>query len=519
MDDKQKAKLNATAQVMHDLSKVWTPYEGRKMDPNHLFMKDLTDQSFYPEEGQKTIGKAVLSGKYRLIFIQLGRQAGKTDLVTGLAWYTALLKPRSAIYYLCPKQKQANEVVWAKRRIQTMNAATALDQDKIKDFTNYGAKYIKGAKNSESRLTWINDSFIKIDGSDNYDDYRGTTPDLLIFDEFRDFRPGAYDALKASTTTRKAPIVIISTAPPAEGFYTKLMKEAKDPAFKNSIFFQAPTWMNPYQDLKELEEIRAGYLARGEMDVWLREYCGEFVRGGSRSIFPMLAGSEKVPHARAMADATKAQDFYCIADPGSASKGSAFAILFASINPYTKRIVLMDELYLTKEGEKTVGVIEPMIREKLAELAPHLAKHDWNFYYDEAATWFKNEMVERGYAFNPTNKKAKSKDDGLSTIKDALLAKKITWSERVENLMWEMTNYVKDEKGNIPKKDDHLIDAFRYLIQVSCYHIRYHAADPGRTHDSDGRQRWISIDEDLARLNNNDLLDDCLGDDYLSDYM
>lgn len=520
MDDNTKAKVNATAEVLHDLQKVWTPYIGRKMDPEHQFMQDLTSTEFYPKEGQKTIGKAILSGKHRLVFVQLGRQAGKSEIVNGISWYKGLLSPRSSIYYFAPKQKQAKEIVWAKKRIQTMNAATALDLDKLKDFNDYGHKYVKGKpNNAEMRLSWINDSFIKVDGSDNYDEYRGITPDLLIFDEYRDFRPGAYDALKASTTTKKACIVIISTPPPGKGFYTDLMEYAKNPANPDAVFFQAPTWMNPHQDLKELGQIREEYIQKGEFDVWLREYCAEFVVGGSRSIFPMLKGTEKVDHMQAMCDASKAQDYYCIADPGSAAKGSAFAFLFAAVNPFTKRIVLMDELYITEEGKKTVGEIEPLMREKLAELAPHLSPHEWQFYYDEAATWFKNEMVERGYAFNPTNKKQKSKDEGLSTIKDALLAGKVTWSSRMENLMWEMTNYVKDDKGNIPKKDDHLIDAFRYLIQVSHYHIRYHATAPEKDRKSDGGQRWVSLEQDLAEINNDNLIDDCLGNDFIGDFM
>jgi len=520
LDDKHKAQINATAQVLHDLQKVWTPYEGRKLPPSHPFMQDLKTTEFYPAEGQKTIGKAILSGQFRLVFVQLGRQTGKTELVNGVAWYKGLLSPRSGMYYFCPKQKQAKEVVWSKNRIQTMNAATALDLEKVDDFVNYGKKYIKGKpNNAEMRLSWVNDSFIKIDGSDNYDEYRGITPDLVIFDEYREFRPGAYDAFKASTTTKKATIVIISTPPPAKGFYTELMDYAKNPENTDAVFFQAPTWMNPHQDLDELASIRESYRQKGELDVWFREYCAEFVVGGSRSIFPMLKGDERVRHASAMQMASKAQDFYCIADPGSASKGSAFAVLFASVNPYTKRLVLMDELYLTKEGEKTVGVIEPMIREKLAELAPHLAKHDWQFYYDEAATWFKNEMVERGYAFNPTNKKQKSKDEGLSTIKDALLANKVTWSSRCENLMWEMTNYVKDEHGKIPKKDDHLIDAFRYLIQVSHYHIRYHAMEKSSGIDSEGMTKWVSLDDDLRAMDDNNLLDNGSNDDFLSEFM
>jgi len=520
MEEKQKKQINATAQVMHDLKQIWTPFKGRRIPEDHIFMKDLKSTEYYPEEGQVTIGKACLSGNYSLVFIELGRQTGKTELVNAISWYKGLLTPRASIYYFCPVQKQAKEIVWAKNRIQTMNAATALDLDKLDTFQNYGKKYIKGKPNNqEMRLSWINGSFIKVDGSNNYDEYRGITPDLIIFDEYREFRPGAYDAFKASTTTKKATIIVISTPAHAKGFYTDLRDYARNPDNTDAMYFQAPTWMNPHQDLDELMNIRNSYIQKGEMDVWLREYCAEFIVGGSRAIFPMLKGDEQVPHSKAMLDASRALDYYCICDPGSASKGSAFAVLFAAINPHTKRVVLMDELYLTAEGEKTVGVIEPMIREKLAELAPHLAKHDWQFYYDEAAAWFKNEMVERGYAFNPTNKKAKSKDDGLSTIKDALIAKKITWSSRCENLMWEMTNYVKNEQGQVPKKDDHLIDAFRYLIQVSHYHINYHGTGMERKKLDDGRTRWISIDQDLEAMGNENLLDDNIDCGFLGDFM
>lgn len=520
MDPKKKAQLNATTQIMHDLGKVWSPYSGRKMDPNHPFMQDMTSTEFYPKEGQKTIGKAVLSGNYSVVFVQLGRQTGKSELVNGLAWYKGLLSPRSATYYFCPKQKQAKEVVWAKNRIQTMNAATAMDMDKLEDFISYGKKYVKGKpNNSEMRLTWHNDSFIKIDGSDNYDEYRGITPDLLIFDEYRDFRPGAYDALKASTTTKKATIVIISTPSAGSGFYTDLADYCKNPKNTDSIYFQAPTWMSPYQDLDNLAKIREEYVQKGELDVWLREYCAEFVVGGSRSIFPMLKGDEYVSHNQATIDAGRAQDFYCICDPGSAAKGSAFAVIFIAYNPYTKRIVLLDELYLTDEGEKTVGTVEPLIREKVAELAPFHSKHDWIYIYDEAATWWKNEMVERGYAFNPTNKKAKSKDDGLSAIKDALIAKKITWSVRCKNLMWEMCNYIRDDKGNISKKDDHLIDAFRYFIQSSNYHLKYSGTTSRDTTLDCGRPRWITPEQDFADANNDVLTNDNLDLDFLTDYM
>lgn len=511
MDDKTSKQVNATAQVLHDLGKVWKPYEARVLPKDHHFNKDLTNTEFYPKEGQKTIGKAILSNQYRLVFIQLGRQCGKSELVNGIAWYKGLLQPRAGLYYFAPKQKQAKEIVWSKNRIQTMNSATALDLEKIQDFQAYGKKYVKGKPNNqEMRLSWVNDSFIKVDGSDNYDEYRGISPHLVIFDEFREFRPGAYDAFKASTTTHKGTIVIISTPPAAEGFYTKLMKEAQDPQFEDSIFFQMPTWANPYQDLEELEKIRAQYVARGELDVWKREYCAEFVVGGSRSVFPMVKGTEFRPHHAIFNEINQSigtLEFHCVCDPGSAGNGSAFAVLFAAYHPYTKQLWLLDEIYATKEAKKSVGAIEPEIARKIKQLTPNLSQNMWNFMYDEAATWFRNEMQDRGYSLIPTMKRTYGKDQGISLIKDLFLGVNLQVSDKCKNLMWELTNYVRDDKGNVPKKDDHLIDCFRYLLMATNYHITRQDPSVAPRFKGDGFGGWVKLEDDLNSWGSN-LLDD-----------
>ncbi len=516
--NKALQRINATASILHDLSKVWTPHTGRIIPKNHVFNKDLSTTEFIPAEGQKTILKTILSGKYRVVFVQFGRQTGKSELANAGAHYKGLLTPGSVQYYFAPIQKQVKEIVWSTERMQTMNSASALTpelrEEKMTLFNSYGRKYIEKINNADMRVTWHNGSFIRMDGIDNIDAYRGVTPDLMYFDEFREFRPGALDSQLPAMMTKGGTIVILSTPPPAEGEYTKIMRQCQSDKYPHYKFFQAPTWMNPYQDLEGLELIRQGYIDAGEFDIWRREYCGEFAIGGSRSIFPMVTGAEGRAHSSILAEMGplgQGMEYHCICDPGSATKGSAFAVLFVAYHPYTKRVFLLDEIYLTDEDNKSVGSVEPLIAEKIRTIVPSLFLDDWIFTYDEAATWFFNEMQDRNYAFIPTRKRTYGKDAGLSAIKDVFKNKTVHVSDNCENLMWEMTNYLRDDRGHIPKKNDHLIDCFRYFFMSANWH--YTQKDPAKGHLilPNTQKRWIKPEDDLKAWGSN-IFDDTTDD-------
>jgi hypothetical protein len=73
--------------------------------------------------------------------------------------------------------------------------------------------------------------------------------------------------------------------------------------------------------------------------------------------------------------------------------------------------------------------------------------------------------------FEPSMKSANSKDSGLTLIKDIILQGKLHISDRCIKTFWELDNYYKDKNGNIPKKDDHLIDNFRYLLAALHYSL------------------------------------------------
>ena len=116
----------------------------------------------------------------------------------------------------------------------------------------------------------------------------------------------------------------------------------------------------------------------------------------------------------------------------------------------------------------TVGKIWPKTREKRDELWDE----EWQQGYDEASTWFANEVLD---VFNehlePTQKMKSDKLTGLSLIKDVMLQGKLKISDRCKKLFWELENYRKDSSGRIPKKNDHLIDCLRYIFDSNYYSI------------------------------------------------
>lgn len=451
-----------------------------------------------PHKGQIQIGQTLFDKDIRQIFIQCGRKFGKTEIVIYMAWRWALTHPNAACYYISPYQKQSREIVWASHRLQ-----------------NFGPKeLVKSTNNTEMRITLENGSFIKCDGSENYEAYRGITPSFMIYDEFKDFRPEFHIAMAPNLAVENAPLIIIGTPPDKECQYTEIAEEfAEDP---NKAWFTMPTDMNPHIDKGWLANEKKILLRRGDDDVWEREYMAKFIRGGRSSIFPMLSNDHKVEHQKIVdgiyRDRGKLK-WYCIADPGTTT---CFGVLFAAINPFTKEIYILDEIYETDQKKTSVRLVGSQIIEKKEEL--HHDSGDWFNGRDLAASWFENEMLDladlkglepNDHVFVGIDKRANAKDQHLSIIKDALLDKKLIISDRCVKLFWEMENYVLDDKGKIPKENDHLIDCLRYLIEAEGYGLT-NKAEPlseaedenfrGATIEQDIRDGKLDEDKDGIRL-------------------
>ena len=165
-------------------------------------------------------------------------------------------------------------------------------------------------------------------------------------------------------------------------------------------------------------------------------------------------------------------------------------------HPYNKQIYLLDVIYETDQHQTSVRSMYPRLDAKMSELYPMGdVEEDWYKGYDEAAAWFATEVMQQyGVYFLPTQKHLNKKEHGLSLIKDILLHDLVKISDRCEKLLWEMFNYVKDDKGNIPKKNDHLIDCFRYLLAADNYSMI--EVMERKKKDNDEMRRAYSLNEE-----------------------
>lgn len=435
------------AMVLKDLAKVWQPHAG-----------------------QKRVGFAYFVKGIKKIFVRCGRKFGKTELAIYLLYRIALTIPNSHAYYIAPTYKQAKELVWANGRMP--NFLTP----------ELKAKYIENITESDHRITFKNGSFIKIDGSDNYEAYRGINPHAIAYDEYKDFHPKFHEAMEPNLATHQAPIFIFGTPPDTEDHPFCRTETGVSIDDDDGMAFKMPTWTNPFIDIKWLERMKKTLIARGEWHVWMREYEAEIVPSGALHIFPMFDAPPMSPdgtfarhtkHVRPHEELIemvkrhpKDYTFHALYDPASTS---CFGALFCAVHKESKQVLILDEIYEQNKKKTSSKQIWPLAWSKKEAI---IRRRDiWRDVYDYAAAWFSNEIVhEYGEAMIPCTKDVKDKENKLSSIKDFFLADLILVSDKCKKFVWEARNYATDEHNKIAKKNDHLIDCLRYLFNDAHLH-------------------------------------------------
>jgi hypothetical protein len=450
-----------------------------------FILSQLAETGWRPHNAQEAILQRVFRDLARVTFVECGRKFGKTEVQCYFLWRNAMMRP-GGHYYFAPEQKQAKEIVWASGRLQAFGPQS----------------WIKSVNNSEMRITLINGSFIKVDGSDNFNSYRGIEPHSAVYDEFRDFRPEFHKAFGPNLMVYNAPLLICGTPPEEQDLphYDGLLAQAE----VSGTYFNFPSWCNPHISREWLREERDALYARGDGDVWEREYAAKRVFGGANAVFPMFTATGPLSMVKPHADVIEAiwKDrkklmWQVVADPGTSS---CFAVLFRAINPFTKVVYRLDEIYETDQANTSTGIIIPRIRAKTEELFPGHEAYgvDWDYFYDEAAAWFANESAASfDIAWHPTRKALRDKVTGIGLMKDQMLYGKYVVSDRCKKLKWEITGYRKDAKGKIPKKNDHLLDCDRYGNDF-CGVDLTPEREPARIDPEDSR-RFTSIQHDLSR--------------------
>lgn len=410
--------------------------------------------------------KSLYNENKRMIFVPSGRKFGKSEVAGYVLWRHALLNPNSACYYIAPENTHGKKIMWDTQRLQKFLGADSV-------------KYIKRIQNLEMKVILKNDSFIQVTGSDNWQAANGLTPSIAVYDEFKVFNSKWHTEFDPNRAAKAAPLVIIGTLPkPGDSNkeeYDALLDYAQTHP-ETCAVHTFTTFDNPINHLPDrkraIEEQIATLRKRGEEDVVQREYYSKIIPGGSRAIFPMLDAKKHIVPAHDIWNEIKRDlkklDWFCITDPGTTT---CFAALIGCINPYTKKIYILDEIYEKDQNMTSVRMMYPRLEILMKKYYPGCDIHDdYIKVFDEAAAWFSNEVMQQyGVYFSPTEKHVHKKEQGLSLIKDVLLHGLVDISDNCKYLHKEMQEYAKDDKGNIPKRNDHLIDCFRYLMGASHY--------------------------------------------------
>jgi hypothetical protein len=436
--------IKATGLILNDLHSIWQPHSG-----------------------QAKVGKALFYDGAKYVFVRCGRKWGKTDLEDYVLHRWAMLNPNSSIYYVAPYYNQAAELIWHTGRLP----------DFLKQLKS---KYIAKQYDTDKRLVFHNGSYIKLLGADNFAVAAGHTPDLIVYDEFADHDPRFDKVMRPNLAPKQAPILIVgSPSHQMDSYYYQVEDEFRDR--KNGATFVMPTHVNHHISKEWLKEEEESYRRRNDYATFQREFLAMKVTGGQGAIFPMLKVPE-VDYATGkyvgfsehfvsndilleVKKYYKDYSFHCVFDAGTVT---CFAVLLVAVHKYSRKVICLDEIYETEIGKMSSKQIFPRAVEKMNAICG--ISDRWNLTYDNAAAWFAAEVVDHyGVAMNKCEKDLNKKENKLNLIKDMLLEGFLVISNNCNKLLWEMTNYYRDEKGNIPKVNDHLIDCLRYCLNAEGY--------------------------------------------------
>lgn len=444
-----------------------------------------------PHPGQIDIGRALFAEGAKQLFLRCGRRWGKTEFALHCSVLWAALHPGAAVYIIGPEAKQMREILVASQRLQ-MSVPPALLR---------GGSIATAMNLTEGRLWLANGAFVKVDGSDQVDSLRGLRVNFLVVDEYKDVRPDLLDVLRPTLLDFKAPILVCGTPPDLEDHYVKLDREAQSSG--EWRWFKKPTSNNPYIDPALLAKERKRYEDNHELDVWQREYEAEIVLGGKRAIFPMFSEELHVKSYNTLLAKICQNEahwnFYVSNDPGTAS---VFGSLLVAVNAYDGRVYFMDEVYETIQTQNSTGRIWPRVAAKQKELyLPDRGEDPWLVCYDEAATWFHNELLDQfGVASIPSQKAKNKKIDGISLLKDLMNSKKMQVSDRCVSFIKEIKGYRFNDIGQPVKHADHLIDCARYALGASHYSFQEADAPVPQVIPEDEKPRGFTPEQDFTEF-------------------
>lgn len=409
--------------------------------------EDLAER-WVPHAGQIPIGRALFYDNFKRIFIAAGRSFGKSQIAAFFSVRIALENPGSTNYIFAPFIGQAKEIYWSPRLLHKL----------IPD------EYIQSDNSTEMRITLVNGSMIKVCGAENYEAYRGVKlqpGSICILEELKDIRPEFLDAFLPNLSVNEPVLMMIGTPPYRDNHFIHYQKHAQ--TNKSWFYYHAPTSVNPHVSQEFLDQQKSFLTENGMEDVWLAEYEAIFTLGGHKSVFPMVPKMPILTLDEAWPKDSHKWTLYVGFDPASTS---VFSVEFFLFNPFSKQVLPVGEIYESRPEYCTARQINKAVNRKLAEYKARGIK-GIEMVYDSAARWFRNELadVDQEWWLSPCDK-SQGLQGEVSCWRGVLSHGHFTWTDAVPKLRWEMENYILDDKGRMPDKDDHAWQAGAYILKA-----------------------------------------------------
>lgn len=408
-----------------------------------------------PHAGQIEAGQAVFQELAKMIYIECGRKFGKSEWAVFLCWMFAILHANSEVYYLAPAVKLAKELVWSNQRMQTCNSYDRTFRKKMEKILGGEIEISK----QEMRIVLPNNSFIKVDGSDNIDSQLGLKPDLIVADEFRTFKEDWLEFMTPNLAAKNGTLVCISTPPLGPN---RAHEHARECEIKMKDGNPRYFYLNLPSERNDAVPHLAGWLkdekerlfSLGRENEWNREYMAQYISSNEHAIIPQLSRKTKTlgnSHyiKEKIAKRHSFEAYICI-DPGNSTIAGALLVL---IDRISGQLIVLDEFKQYNSQKTSAMEIWPEIEDKFTislekvGLDQFIPSKNVILLCPPKAPWFKRDFHEAfDLAMEDVGKECDKPEYNIGLIKDLLISGTMLVHEDCVELVKESETYMRNPK-------------------------------------------------------------------------
>ena len=390
----------------------------------------------------------------RFKVLNWGRQTGKSMFALQYTLYEALRK-QGRYWIVLPTYRQAKDIYW-KQYVKAFIPKELVHKLNDVDLS-ITLKYIEDEKNGIKHDPKLPASTIELKGSDSADLLRGAKVNGFVFDEYAYHDADAWRLVfEPMLLTTKGWAMFISTPNGFNHFYDYSNRAQTDEKW---FYSHATPYDNPYIGESEIERIRDEV----SEDQFAQEYMAEF-RKMAGLVYKEF---DRKIHVVKPEDVPKHGTRLIGIDFGYVNPTAVVFILIDGDNNWW----IYDEIY---ERQKTMDQIAEYIKEKT------VGTHITMMVADSAQSEHIANLNSKGLAVYPVSKTKDSINAGIELIKSRLKTyEQLTGKPKPHmyvsnvctNVIEEFEKYhypaptrtEKNEKEEPLKKDDHAMDALRYI--------------------------------------------------------